>query len=125
MTMKYYAKVIALNEHIEEEVVLSFGEQIICCFINEFKEQLYVGHTYLVELGLMFLDEEKIEISKNKNFSLQKIDNTFSYEINGYLFENKIIMSNLTFEDDILYNHSYFENEYVKIHTDRITVDFI
>ncbi|WP_340610058.1 hypothetical protein [Xenorhabdus bharatensis] len=123
--MKYYAKVISLNEHIEEEVVLSFGEQEICCFVNEFKEPLYIGNTYLVELGLMFLDEIKIETSKNKQFSLQNINNTFAYEINGYLFENKIIMSNLIFEEDILYSHSYFENEYVKIYTDRITVEFI
>ncbi|WP_180297525.1 hypothetical protein [Snodgrassella alvi] len=32
--MKYYAKIISLNDDIEEEVVLSLGEKEICCFIN-------------------------------------------------------------------------------------------
>lgn len=123
--MKYYAKIISLNEYIEEEVTLSFGEYEICCFINEFTASLRVDDTHLVELGLMFLDNVKIEPSKDKNTSIKQQKNTFSYEINGYLVEDKIFLSNLVFQDELLCEYSYLENEYVKIYPDRITVSFL
>ncbi|CDG19383.1 hypothetical protein [Xenorhabdus doucetiae] len=123
--MKYYAKIISLNENIEEEVTLSFGEHEICCFINEFPRLLRVGDIHLVELGLVFLDDVKVEPSKDKNATLKQQGNTFSYEMNGYLVEDKLFLSNLVFQDDILYEYSYLENGYVKIYPDRITVFFL
>ncbi|CDL86438.1 hypothetical protein [Xenorhabdus cabanillasii] len=123
--MKYYAKIVSLNENIEEEVTLSFGEYEICCFINDFPASLQVGDTHLVELGFMFLDDVRIEPSKNKNMSLKQQGNTFSYEINGYLVEDKIFLSNLVFQDELLYEYSYLENEYIKVYPDRITVSFL
>ncbi|MDC9595267.1 hypothetical protein [Xenorhabdus sp. IM139775] len=123
--MKYYAKIISLNENIEEEATLSFGEYEICCFINDFPTSLQVGNTYLVELGFMFLDDVKIEPSKEKSISLKQQGNTFSYEMNGYLVEDKLFLSNLVFQDELLYEYSYLENEYIKIYPDRITVSFL
>ncbi|EST59261.1 hypothetical protein K151_732 [Proteus hauseri ZMd44] len=73
----------------------------------------------------MFLDNVKIEPSKDKNTSIKQQKNTFSYEINGYLVEDKIFLSNLVFQDELLCEYSYLENEYVKIYPDRITVSFL
>ncbi|PHM35794.1 hypothetical protein Xmau_04453 [Xenorhabdus mauleonii] len=123
--MKYYAKIISLNKDIEEEVILSFGECEICCFINDFPTSLRVGDIHLVELGFMFLNSVKIKPSKDRNTLLKQQGNTFSYEMNGYLVGDRLFLSNLVFQDDLLYECSYLENEYVKVYPDRITVSFL
>ena len=68
--MKYYAKLISINENVEEEVIFAFGEYNICCFVDYSSVPLHVGNIYLVELGLWFNDDMQIEASKDKHLSL-------------------------------------------------------
>ncbi len=41
------------------------------------------------------------------------------------LFDNKLIVANLVFEDDLFYHYTYFENQYITVTVDRIDVEFI
>ena len=123
--MKYYAKLVSLNEDVEEEAIFSFGEYNICCFIDYSPIKLEIGNIYLIDLGVRFLDDELIEQSNNRKYSLKRKGNSFQYEMNGYLFEDNFILSNLIFQDELFYDYSYLENVFVKIQPDRITVSII
>ncbi len=46
--MKYYAKVIEINDNIDEEVLLSFSEINIYCFIASRPYEIIKGNIYLV-----------------------------------------------------------------------------
>lgn len=123
--MKYYAKLISLSEDVEEEAVFSLGEYNICCFVNYSPIKLDIGSIYLIELGLIFFDDELIEHSNESEYFLKRKGNSFKYEMNGYLFENNFILSNLVFQDDLFYDYSYLENKFVNLQADRITVSII
>lgn len=122
--MKYWASVVSLSSDIEEEVILFLGESEICCFVNQ-PDLFQIGKIYLVELTLMFPDEIEIKASNHPMMSLTQIENTFSYQLTGMLFDNKLIVDNLVFEDDLFYRYSYFENQYITVIIDRIDVEFI
>ncbi len=122
--MKYFARVVALNPYVEEEVRLSFGEYEICCFINE-PNVFVIGEVYLVELVLMFFDDIEIKPSNDHVMSLTQIGNSFAYQLNGKLLDNKFIVTNLVFEDDLFYQYSHIENQYVMLKSDRINVEII
>lgn len=123
--MKYYAKLVSLSEDVEEEAIFSFGEYNICCFIDYSPIKLDIGNIYLIDLGVRFLDDELIEQSNNREYSLKRKGNSFQYEMNGYLFEDNFILSNLILRDELFYDYSYLENGFVKIQPDRITVSII
>lgn len=122
--MKYFARVIALNPYVEEEVTLSLGEYEICCFINE-SHLIKIEQCYLVELTLMFFNDIEIKVSNHPVMSLTQVENTFSYQLTGMLFDNKLIVANLVFEDNLFYHYSYFENQYITVTVDRINAEFI
>lgn len=122
--MKYFARVVALNPYVEEEVTLSFGEHEICCFINE-PNLFVIGEVYLVELALMFFDNIEIKPSNDHNMSLAQLGNSFAYQLNGKLLDNKFIVTNLVFEDDLFYQYSYIEDQFVMLKSDRINVEII
>ena len=123
--MKYYAKLVSLSEDVEEEAIFSFGEYNICCFIDYSPIKIDIGDIYLIDVGVMFIDNELIEKSNNSEYSLKRKENSFQYEMNGYLFEDNFILSNLIFQDELFYDYSYLENGFVKIQPDRITVSIV
>jgi hypothetical protein len=124
--MKYYAKIISLNDDIEEKVILSLGEKEICCFINSAPYALIEKNIYLVELSLSFLDEELISEVDCKIMSFTRIDESFSYEIIGFLSGNQLITDGVIFQDDIFQEEFLFlDSKYVILKPDRISVSFL
>ena len=67
----------------------------------------------------------QIEASKDKYFFIKREGETFEHIINGYLFEDKLVLSNLIFQDESFYDFSYFENDFITLGSDRITVSII
>ncbi|EAY4651121.1 hypothetical protein R302_20655 [Salmonella enterica] len=124
--MKYYAKVIEINDDIDEEVLLSFGEINIYCFIVSCPYEIIKGNIYLVEVELSFLDSEVIEPQPESDLSIIRQGDDFSYEIRGFKIDDKIISNGLIFSDDLyIQEYGYINHEYVLIKPDRISVSFI
>jgi hypothetical protein len=123
--MKYYAKLIAFDPYIEEQATFAFGQYQLCCFINSSPWALNTGNIYLLELGLCFINKIKPELSKDKCFIIKQQQDTFTHHINGYLFENKLILSNLVFQDDLFYDFSYLSGDFIKCNIDRFSVDIL
>ncbi|HAY0637461.1 hypothetical protein [Serratia rubidaea] len=123
--MKYYAKVISLSDNIEEEVLLSLGEKELCCFIDSAPYKLVEGCVYLIDLNLSFVDDESMVESEDKKISIKRIDDGFSYEIVGFVSENKLITDGVIFDDELLLDYVYLDSNYVKVTPDRIGVSFL
>ncbi|MEX2951068.1 hypothetical protein [Serratia fonticola] len=123
--MKYYAKVISLDEDIEELVVLSLGEKEICCFIDHCEHPINEGGIYLVDMDLTFLDDELIELSDSNVYSLKRKGNGFSYFINGFLIDDTIYVDGIAFKSDSFSESSYLSNSYIRVDPDRISVSFL
>ncbi|AKL12523.1 TPA: hypothetical protein I8271_002198 [Kluyvera intermedia] len=124
--MKYYAKVIETNDDIDEEVLLSFGEINIYCFIVSCPYEIIKGNVYLVEIELSFLDSEIIEPQSESDLSIIRQGDSFSYEIRGFKIDDKIIVNGLAFMDDLYtQEYGYINHEYVLIKPDRISVSFL
>lgn len=124
--MKYYAKVIEINDDIDEEVLLSFGENDIYCFIASCPYEIIKGNVYLVEVELSFFDSEVIEPQSESDLSIIRQGDDFSYEIRGFKIDNKIITNGLVFSDGLyIQEYGYINHEYVLIKPDRISVSFL
>ncbi|WP_274370671.1 hypothetical protein [Morganella morganii] len=121
--MKYYAKVISLDPDVEEAVTISLGEIELTCFICDLNNPIQSGSIYLVDLEFEIFNEISVELATET--LAKQIGESFSYELSGYLTENKLIISNVIFEDDLLYEASFYENKGVKIYADRINISFL
>jgi|GEM_PF-3094391 len=124
--MKYYAKLISLGNDLEEEAILSLGEKEICCFIDSAPYPLIEGDIYLVEMSLSFLDDELLSEVDSEQLSLNRIDETFSYEIIGFLSNDKLITDGIVFQDTLfLEEFSFLNSKYVILKPDRISISFL
>ncbi|ELN2737005.1 hypothetical protein [Pluralibacter gergoviae] len=124
--MKYYAKLVSLNDDIEEEAVLSLGEKEICCFIDSAPYPLIEGDIYLVEINVSFLDEEELSEAGSVNLSFDRVGETFSYEIVGFLSGDTLITDGIIFRDEFFAEEfSFLNSKYVALKPDRISVSFL
>jgi len=123
--MKYYAKVISLNSDIEEEVVLSFGGDVIYCFVNSCAYNLHEGEIYPIDMVLTFLDDERIEPSNDECLSVKRNGNGFSYSINGLMMNGVVYADGIAFEHESFSDFEYLNKSCVKVVPDRITVSFL
>lgn len=123
--MKYFAKVISLSDEFEEEVVLSFGEVELLCFINDCDYEISQGDIYLVDVGMTFLDSVSVALSLDESFGIKRINNSFSYEVSGFLSGREFFSENIVFQDDLFKEDIPYDNQYITIYPDRISVSFL
>lgn len=124
--MKYYAKLISLSDDIEEEAFLSLGEKEIYCFIDSAPYPLIEGNTYLVEINLSFLDDELLDEADSMHLSFERVGETFSYEIVGFLSGDKLITDGVVFQDEIFIEEfSFLNSKYVALKPDRVSISFL
>ncbi|WP_143557112.1 hypothetical protein [Snodgrassella alvi] len=75
---------------------------------------------------MSFLDEELISEVDCKTMSFNRIDESFSYEIIGFLSGNQLITDGVIFQDDIFLEEFLFlDSKYVILKPDRISVSFL
>ena len=124
--MIYQAKILRLDDNIEEEVDLQIKDVKITCFIATCPYPIKVGLYYPVQLSIWLLDEyNSIEIKNNTEQSINKIGNSFAYFITGKLCNGNLTSTGLIFEDNTLKKKfAYLEGKIISIKVDRINVEF-
>ena len=73
------AKVVGLNKNIEEEVALDINGIEFTGFAFVCKYPIGLNKLYPVEVYLTFLDSEDFTEIDKEEYSLTRINNTFSY----------------------------------------------
>ncbi|WP_347254164.1 hypothetical protein [Leminorella grimontii] len=124
--MKHYARLIAQNEHIEEEVVLSVGNYTITCFVNYVPYPLEINKIYPVELSFTFLHDFHIEETKIENYVLERVGDSFAYNVRGILVYDTMIVDGIAFQDEMFIDdYLYLDKQFIQFKADRIGVAFL
>lgn len=127
--MIYTAKILHLDDDIEEEAVLLIEGISLTCFVNVCPFKIYQDMDYKVDLNLWSLEGlELAEVPENEPSAISRIGTGFAYSLIGRLNEGKIEVGALCFEDpdsDFLTEFSYLEGKNVRVIADRITAEFL
>ena len=118
------ARVVALNEHVEEDVTLLIDGALINCFIGYCPYDIEVGKTYDVELIINLSDAYEIERVEPNKLLAEKIDNGYSYFLYGKLFNEKFFTFTTLYDEDIHYDHPEYNEHFIKLKVERIDVSF-
>ncbi|WP_042473880.1 hypothetical protein [Bacillus ndiopicus] len=127
--MQCTAKLIELSPLIEEEAVLEINGQRLVAFINSCPFEIDKGEQYVIEIGLVILNDCVISKIGSYKKEIEQIEDGFSYFIRGTLnIDNcNIDAGGILFEIDkeFLFDYGYLHNQCVQIRVDRLSVNFI
>jgi len=122
---KYFARVKSIGIDIEEEVVLDINGVEVICFAGVCPYEIHEGKEYPVSFELVIFDDYIVEESFDDAARLERIDDGFSYWIEGKL-EGGVVNSLISFEDEILLSdYQYLNGKYIRMKVDRIDVEFL
>ena len=121
----YTAKVIALNKNIEEEAIISINNVEFTTFISYIPYNIEIGEEYPVDITL-FGDILEIRENIDKKIEITRVNETFRYIIQGYLFENGQLDIGFIIEDnELFWDYPYLYGKYVIFTVDRINSEFL
>lgn len=125
--MEYKAKVLRLNEDVEEEVLLQIGEWKILCFAGLCPYPIHEGMEYVVDLSFVVLDDYEVkELPDTSSPAILNTGKGFVTELVGKLEGSRLRLGELEFEDDILLSdYGYLDGKSVSVRADRISAEFL
>ncbi|WP_124425136.1 hypothetical protein [Pseudomonas orientalis] len=118
------AQVLALNEHIEEDITLLIEGTIINCFVSYSPHDIEVGKIYDVELTMNLSDDYEIERAEPRTPLIEKISPGYAYLLYGNLRDTKFHSFVSLNDEDIHYDHPECNEHFIKLKVDRIDVSF-
>ncbi|MHB1220437.1 MAG: hypothetical protein ACYC0J_00360 [Gammaproteobacteria bacterium] len=122
----YQAKLLKINEQIEEEVTLeiNFLQFVGFAYIRPYK--IKINESYPVILSLTILDDPEIVELGEPRTSFEIIKDTYGYVLYGKICDDKIDIGNgIKIQDDIFIENSYLNGKYIKMKIDRLAIEFI
>jgi hypothetical protein len=121
--MKYQARVVRLNEDIEEEVVVVVGQHELTCFANVCPYHIKAGDTYSVSLSLWAVDGLELCVTTGEK-AIARIGSGFKYGVTGVLHK-AMLDAGIQFVDDLFaQEYAYLSGSTVFVEVDRIEVAF-
>ena len=122
--MKNIAKVISLDENIEEEAVIQINSIEFVTFIAYAPYIIEKNKQYSVEVTF-FVDEIIIQESNQETKKLIRNNDSFEYTVIGYLNKNGQLDVGFLIEDEIFDDYKYMYGKYINLKVDRINTEFI
>ncbi|RRD90828.1 hypothetical protein [Conchiformibius steedae] len=121
---KYKAKLVKLDEHIEELGFFIINGIELLCFISYVTFQLELNKEYLVELNYQIFNEYNVNpIPEQYEMDFKNINNSFNYYLYGSFKENIFSVGSIQFVDKFLLNNfSSLENKNIRLFIDRLEV---
>lgn len=124
----YQAKLLKLDDSIEEEVLLEINGLQFIGFTNiSHYPHLVVNKIYHVNLDLTIFDDPELVILNEPQKGIEKLDkNYYGYILRGQVCGNCIDIGNgIKIQDDMFEEYTYLDTQYVKIKVDRIGVELL
>ena len=118
------ARVLALNDQIQEDITLLIEGTIVNCFISYCPYEIEVGKSYDVELTLNFPDTCELERAEPSGLLVEKIAPGYSYILYGELCDDKFFTFTSLSAQGIHYDHPEFNEHFVKLRVERIDASF-
>lgn len=107
------AKVLKLDDCIEEEVFIEINNVQFITFVAYTPYEIKVNEVYNVNIYL-FSDEINLKESFKKIKSLIQCKQGFQYTVMGYLDENGVLDVGFKIEDENFKDYSHLYGKYVK-----------
>ncbi|MGV8888539.1 MAG: hypothetical protein ACOH2P_11030 [Pseudomonas sp.] len=125
MTNKYAAVLLAVDQIVEEEILLLVNGVKVKCFASHCPEKIEVGESYEVEFEIVLPDDDFIvAIEKTTGTPIEMTGDGFSCTLYGYL-DGSIFRSFVDFTDqEIHYDFPELNEKFVKLKVERIDVAF-
>ena len=125
--MIYNAKVLHLNNDVEEEVLLQIGGVELTWFVSVCPYAIAEGLSYPIELRPVIFDEYVIsELANNSVPSISRVESSFAYVVVGEMRGACLKSGELIFEDDVLQrDFGYLDGKMVAMKIDRIDAEFL
>lgn len=122
--LKYQAKLLQLDEDIEEWGRFLINGIELVCFIDYVQCKLEIGKSYSVELDYQIFDEYLIDlVEENANMGFIHINDTFQYDLFGVFRGNIFSVQSIDFIDDyLLSNFTYLENKIIHLSVNRLDI---
>ena len=120
-----YAKILDIDDAVEEAITISLGEITLVCFCSSIVKEIKVGEIYLCEIDLEYFDDEVLEEAKSNNARIERIGDSFAYTLYGYYNNGTIFLNGLYFCGEDLLDYGYLDNKFVKLNVCRINIDFL
>ena len=117
-------KVIALNEHVDEDVTLLIEGTVINCFVSYCPYKIEVGKTYDVELTLNLSDDYEIERVEPRKILIEKANYGYCYFLYGELLNETFLTFTSLSDEDIHYEHPECNEHFIKLKVQRIDASF-
>ncbi|MDR1423473.1 MAG: hypothetical protein LBI92_02535 [Azoarcus sp.] len=122
--MIYQAKVLRIDEIVEEEVTLQIGNTELTCFASMCPCTIGEESSYPLEL-ILYDGYVVEEVSDDTEPSIVRLGNTFAHVITGRLNGRCLESEGLTFEDDaLLSDFGYLDGKMVAMKVGRIDAYF-
>jgi hypothetical protein len=118
------ARIVAINEHVEEDVTLLIEGTIVNCFISYCPYEIEVGKSYDVELTIKLSDDYEIERTEPNELHVEKIDHGYSYFFYGELHNENFLTFTSLHDEDIHYDHPECNEHFIKLRVERLDVSF-
>lgn len=122
--MKNIAKVLGVDENIEEEAIISINNIELVTFVAYAPYEIELGKEYPTEISF-FIDEVELFENPNETIKLIQDGDSFKYTISGYLNKNGQLDVGFLIEDDLFADYQYLYGKYVTFKVDRINLEFL
>ncbi|TFY92271.1 hypothetical protein DYL61_17515 [Pseudomonas nabeulensis] len=118
------ARILAFNEHVEEDVTLLVDGTVVNCFISYCPYEIEVGKFYDVELTMNLADDYELDPVEPSGLSAVKIDPGFTYLLYGELYDDKFLTFTSLNDEGIHYDHPDCNEHFVRLKVERIDASF-
>ncbi|MGF6647347.1 hypothetical protein [Paraburkholderia sp. GAS82] len=124
--MTYSAFITDISQDIEGEVTLLVNGLELICFSNMPPALDSIGTECEIEfLPMVFGEYDVREIPDASAPLVQRIENSFSYVVQGRLDVGRVKAGSITFEDEVLQSEfGYLDGKMVAWKIERLDVDF-
>lgn len=118
------AQVVALNEHVEEDVTLLIDGTIVNCFVSFCPYQIKVGNTYDVELTINLSDDYEVSKVDEVDRMAEQTGRGYAYLLFGRLCGEMFHTFTPLSDQDLHYEHPELNGQFIRLEVERIDVSF-
>ncbi|WP_242176615.1 MULTISPECIES: hypothetical protein [unclassified Pseudomonas] len=118
------AQVVAINELVEDEILLLIDKTVVACFISYCPYKIETGKTYDIELTLNLSEDYEAKKSSSTHVLAERTGDGFSYVLYGTLNNGTFQTFTLFSDEGISYDHPDLHDSFIKLTVERIDAAF-
>ncbi|NNA67921.1 hypothetical protein [Pseudomonas gessardii] len=119
------ALVVAINEHVDEDVTLVIDGITVNCFASVYPYEISIGNTYDIELTLTLTENYEIQSVTSIDRLVEKKGNGYAYFLYGKLCNDIFNTFTVFHGEEIHYEHPELNDQFIKLEVSRIDATFL